>query len=226
MIVEEFLKTVVDDYLLHDLESMANFTVQPVTVGALGYPMMISTLAGMELLGSLLMPSKKPNNSEQCFLEYWDNYLVEEQPVYTELGRLFLNLLRHGIAHMFIAKPGIFIEKGTGHQVTIYDYGSRQELHLDCIVFFEDFRKSYFHKVKPIVDGTAKSSRTNVSITQSRLEKIIEDISKHTSQEFGKLKNLHPSLMWLRVPDLPLMDTPKSAGVNLAPSGVIFRKPT
>jgi len=66
MKIDEFLLRVVDGYLLHDLENMATFTTQVGTVGAMGYPMLVSTLAGMELLGNLLMP-----NTDLYLCTFW-----------------------------------------------------------------------------------------------------------------------------------------------------------
>jgi hypothetical protein len=121
MEIAEFLQTVVEGYLLCDLENMATVTTAG-TYGALGYSMMATTLAGMELLGSLLLPSADPfdpRKGNDYFREYWDDYLVKEEPVYEGLESLFRKLLRHGIVHSFVAKHGIVIEKGSGRRVTI-----------------------------------------------------------------------------------------------------------
>jgi len=49
MELREFLKTVIDGYLLHDLENMVTFTPKEGTDGAMGYPIMVEIIAGMEL---------------------------------------------------------------------------------------------------------------------------------------------------------------------------------
>ncbi len=231
MDVEDFLKKVVEGYLLHDLESMAKVTTPPGTDGALGYSMMATTLAGIELLGSLLLPNTDPydpNKGNTYFLDYWDNYLVKEQPAYTGLGSLFRKLLRHGIAHIFVAKPGIFIEKGSGRRVTIDT--TRQELYIDCNVFFDDFRKSYFKKVKPIIDRAAKSPLTNVSNMQSRFDSIIIVYLQDANKAFSSLSNLDPSLnlvtSGISVANIKPTGASSASGYpSPAPTGVVFNYP-
>jgi hypothetical protein len=49
----EFLERYVEGYLFADLQSMAAVKVPAGQYGALGYPMMMTALAGVELLGAL-----------------------------------------------------------------------------------------------------------------------------------------------------------------------------
>ena len=92
MTIEEFFTQFVDGYLLNDLKSMAAVTVpEGQTSGGVGYPMVSTTLAGMELLGELLMPNTDAfdgNKGNDYFLNYWDNYFAVQNHAYTGLGRL------------------------------------------------------------------------------------------------------------------------------------------
>lgn len=78
MNIDDFFKQFVEGYLLGDLESMSEVVVKPgKTFGGVGYPMVATTLAGMELLGQLLMPNTDPfdqNKGNEYFLNYWNNY--------------------------------------------------------------------------------------------------------------------------------------------------------
>ena len=117
MKIEDFFRQYIEGYLLGDLENMS--TLGPLkgkNYGAVGYPMMSTVLAGMELLGGLLMPNLKPfdpRKGESYFLHYWDNYFAVENPTYASLGLLFRRLARHGINHVFLAKQGILVDKGS-----------------------------------------------------------------------------------------------------------------
>src|SRR5713226_2228254 len=114
MELREFLKTVIDGYLLHDLENMVTFTPKEGTDGAMGYPIMVEIIAGMELLGALLMTdtidfSTEGKDGNNYFKNYWDNYFSYLDPTYMAYRSLFRQLIRNGIAHNFVGKPGIFI---------------------------------------------------------------------------------------------------------------------
>ncbi len=196
MKIEDFLTQFVEGYLFHDLESMSKVTLPAgQNDGAVGYPMVSTTLAGIELLGGLLMPNTNPfdpkNKSNDYFLNYWDNYLAKEYPQYTGLGRLFRQLMRNGIAHTFVAKPGIFVEKGSNRQLSIDT--SRQEIYIDCNVFFKEFESSYWKHVKPIIDGSDTSLITTKATIQSRLDDVSRVYSDDSSRLFASLPPLHTS---------------------------------
>lgn len=189
MTIEDFLKKFVEGYLFHDLESMAKIELPDgQDDGAAGYPMVSTTLAGVELLGELLIPNTDPFNptaGNAAFLNFWDNYLSVEYPCYTGLGRLFRQLMRNGVSHTFVAKPGIFVEKGSGRQTSI-DTG-RQEVFVDCNVFFRELEDVYHKRVKPIVDSTASSPLTTKANMQTRLDNMAAAYSADTNRLFASL---------------------------------------
>lgn len=196
MTIDDFLKRFVEGYLFHDLESLSKITLPTgQNDGAAGYPMVATTLAGMELLGSLLMPTTDAfdpkNKSNDYFLNYWDNYLSKGYAQYTGLGRLFRQLMRNGIAHTFVAKPGIFVEKGSNRQMSIDT--TRQEIYIDCNVFFKEFEDTYWKLVKPIVDGTASSPATTKANVQTKLDDISRVYSVDSIRLFGAVQTLHAS---------------------------------
>ena len=186
MKIENFLIKFVEGYLFKDLESMVNIELAEVKeFGGAGYPVVSTALSGMELLGNLLTPGTSPfnpNSGNDYFLYFWNSYLSQEYPAYSGLGRLFRQLMRNGISHTFVAKPGIFVEKGTNRQVSVDTI--RQEVYVDCKVLFREFEDVYNKKVKPILDGSAASALTTKNDMQSRLDSMSTAYSNDTERLF------------------------------------------
>jgi hypothetical protein len=102
--------------------------------------------------------------------------------------------------------------------------------YIDCNVFFEDFRKSYLDQVKPIVDGTAKPSRTNVANMQNRLKSMVEVFSQDANKAFGSLNPSLPSITsGIKVVNIPFADSSKAvridSAINITPTGVFLITP-
>lgn len=220
MNIDDFLERFVEGYLFHDLESMEKITLPDgQDDGAVGYPMVATVLAGMELLGGLLMPNTEPFNPRKTndyFLNYWDNYFAKQNQAYTGLGRLFRQLIRHGISHTFVAKPGIFVEKGSNRQMSIDT--TRQEIYIDCNVFFKEFGESYRKLVRPIVDNTAVNPLTNKSNMQTRLDDLNRAYSNDSTRLFNNLPTLHPSTVNIgrrsQAPVSPFFPKTRSSGAS------------
>lgn len=193
MSIDDFFKQFVEGYLFCDLESMSEVTVKPGrTFGGAGYPMVATTLAGMELLGQLLIPNTDPfdpNKGNDYFLNYWNNYFSQKYPEYTGLGGLFRQLVRNGISHTFVAKPGIFVEKGTNRQMSVDT--TRQEIYIDCNVFYKEFEDSYSLLVKPIIEGSATSPATTKTNMQTRLDNLSTTYTGDSIRLFAGLPALN-----------------------------------
>ncbi len=196
MTIDDFLDKFVEGYLFHDLESMAKITLPTgQNDGAVGYPMIATVMAGIELLGNLLMPNTTSFNharGNDYFLNYWNNYLSNYKPIYSNLGSLFRKLIRHSLAHTFVAKPGILVIKGGSQQ--IYLDTTRQELYVDCNVLFNDFKDSYFNLIKPIMNGTTSNPLTTNTTMQARLDDMSNQYSNEATSVFGSLTGINPSL--------------------------------
>lgn len=192
MTIEAFLKRFVDGYLLHDLESMANITLPAGQEdGAVGYPMVSTTLAGIELLGGLISKDKEtfdPFKGGLYFSDYWDRCLVKVNKHYLGLGRLFKQLIRNGLAHNFITKPRILVVKSSNPSIVgesiSYDLG-RGALVVDCVGFYKDFEKSYRTYIRPIVFDSEAWEIADKLAMQQRLDKMIERYSKESDKEFN-----------------------------------------
>jgi hypothetical protein len=73
MTLDEFLERFVEGYLFEDLCSMAAIKLSDgQRYGAVGYPMVMTTLAGVELLGILTATKRfHPNEGDDRFREFW-----------------------------------------------------------------------------------------------------------------------------------------------------------
>jgi hypothetical protein len=90
----------VEGYLLTDLKSMAAIPTAPV--GAVAWPMVISVLSGMELLGALLFDKPfNSNNGDTYFRHYWTHFLCAGHPQYQSI---------HG-GDGLMRSPGSFISR-------------------------------------------------------------------------------------------------------------------
>jgi hypothetical protein len=143
MRLDVFLRQFVDGYLLHDLDSLSR-VVPTGAYGAAGYPMLAAAMAGIELLGGLVCnaPFRK-NDGHLYFERYWDVYLAPINPCYVRgMSGCVRNLVRHGIAHTYTAKPGIKIVKTGRPPALSYDQ-VEQVVVVDCLALCADFKASY-----------------------------------------------------------------------------------
>ena len=113
--------------------------------GACGYPMVQATLAGVELLGGLTLPGRKdfdPNSGQEYFIAYWQEWLYSTGKK-RDLGAAIYKLARHGLAHVFLAKPGIAVLKdaqnGKARHLTL---SPERELQIDALTLSHDFKNS------------------------------------------------------------------------------------
>lgn len=146
--------------------------------GAVGYPMLMSISSGIELLGGLLSEKNfSTRDDDEYFNVYWDSCLTAYKSLYTkEICNVIRNLVRHGIAHTFLAKPDIYIKKGDPSVHFKYD---RNGFWIDPVLFFEDFRRSYQEKFKPLI---------NPETVQKRLNEMLQKYGLSSSALLSKIK--------------------------------------
>jgi hypothetical protein len=155
----------------------------PGYFGGLGYPMMMTTLAGMELLGGLTINDSEEfdaNKGRKYFLHYWDTFFTVENESYKGLGGLFYELIRHGLVHTYVAKQGIFIEKGSNKEISIDQ--ANQQVYVDCNIFYKEFKASYQKLVRPTLDDI--DSKDHV---QKRLDSMTLLYSANSKKRFVSL---------------------------------------
>ena len=182
--LQQYLDKYIDGYLFHDLESIANNISPNLHPGAAAYPMILTTFAGMELLGALLRPTLKDKFNDddgiKYFGHYWKYYLSKSNPEYKRYGEIARTLVRNGLAHLFMTKPNIGIVK------------SNPQLHLkkldghliiDAVRLYEDFRKSYEDYAKPVIlDGKA-----GTQLASNRLSQIMAQYTVESDKTLQKL---------------------------------------
>lgn len=184
MTIEDFYTKFVEGYLFSDMENMAKIKLQsPATEGACGYPMVSGLLSGCELLGGLLSQREySKNNGNVYFVDYWNNFLGSVEPKYktANLAQTVYNLARHGINHTFVAKEGILVNKFSPNTHLVIDSVNSQ-LSLDATTFFEDFKKTYWQMVKPLL---LTPNKINM---QDRLNEMAKEYISDSQIFFAKL---------------------------------------
>jgi hypothetical protein len=141
-------------------------------MGAVCYPMMMAVLAGSELLGALT-GSKKDHEVEH----YWKKWLSKVKPKYGDLDRVAQDLLRNGLMHMYLTKPGIGVRRDESGQ-HLREVGGA--LMFNCVVLAGDFRRSYQEHAKAEIEA-------NRGRAQGRLNELMTDAAKKSERILGDL---------------------------------------
>lgn len=196
MEIDEFLIKFVEGYLFHDLESMSKLgLLSNHHDGAAGYPMIMSTLSGIELLGGLISLSIFSTSSSAgntYFCSFWNEFLVKIDSNYEDLGSLFRKLVRHPLAHTSMTKHGIMVIKRLDNNIndkSIYIDSKSQNLVVDCVRFYKDFQKAYLTYIKPVIFRGIKSASFSRTSMQNRLNEMDKAYYIDSSSEFSKYLN-------------------------------------
>lgn len=200
MQIDRFLEQFVEGYLFHDLRMMREIRASvPGGYGESSYPMLLSIMAGMELLGCLLSrrpfvtadedPKGASEQSNKHFSNYWHRYLSASSPRYKHYCDIFRVVVRNGLAHMFVAKPGVVVNKGPlGDWRHLATDTQHQTLFIDCLQLHSDFEKSYFDKVRPIVFEGKPDGRASKESMQDRLNELIGAYSRESYTAFENFR--------------------------------------
>ena len=190
MTTDEFLEQFIEGYLFEDLQTMSQITPDPARpYGAVGYPMLMTIMSGMELLGGLLVSANqdyKPRGNSANFKNFWDKYFSREFPKYATLGGLVYQLVRNGIAHSFIAKHGIVVNKLSQEAIELDS--KNKELHLNPNELYYEFKQSYVNRVKPIFLGESQHDGLTVDILQQRINTLDNNYHTETLEVFNNNK--------------------------------------
>ena len=150
--LDQFLEQFVEGYLLQDLQAMKAIPPPPGEVyGAVVYPLLMTALSGIELLGVLTSTSTfDPENGRSCFVSFWKDYVYADGPASQRLGDLVYEFIRHPLAHSFLTKPMIVVTKShdPGHLGQTAD----GVFHIDALTLADDFEAAY--KRLPTVGGS------------------------------------------------------------------------
>lgn len=189
MDINNFLDQFVKGYLFNDLESMKRIVLpEDQKDGACGYPMIMSTLSGMELLGVLTSPNKYNHlKGDAYFKLYWDNFLVPYNDIYKDFSDFFRIMIRHGLMHSFATKTNVLITKGSAESHMHYDNKDLGIIAVDVNVFYDDFKNSYYRFFDPIVQENKEYKNIRKDSIQARLSEFIDFNNNDSKTNFSTL---------------------------------------
>lgn len=195
MNVQEFFTKHIEGYLFGDLESLERCEADKKTgYGGCGYPKLQTIISGMELLG-LLLPEgeiKEGKKHEKHFLNFWNNYLTKFDERYKNKGFFIYNLVRHGLAHNYTTKYGIYIGSEKDFSVEHFWFSiEHQQFFIDPDKFKEDFYKCYKERVSPLIYN-ASAGNTDLITINEKLTNMLKHYKKETNRFFNKLQCQHP----------------------------------
>jgi hypothetical protein len=151
MTLDEYLEQFIEGDLLEDLHSMAPVRLaEGKRYGAVGYPMVMTVLSGIEVLGVLISRSRyNANNGAARFGEFWKQYMYCDRPAFQRLDSLMYDFIRHGLAHAFMTKPMVRVTKhrDSAHLCRTCDH----VLCVDALTLADDFEIAYQQRLRPIV---------------------------------------------------------------------------
>ena len=168
----DFLEQNVEGYLFNDLREM-----QAVPVA---YPLLMTTFAGVELLGALLSTSefKAFNKGHEYFDSYWSNYLCPMLPNRKSIGEQLYQLVRHGVAHAFVIKGPIAVGRNPEDpHLAIHD----GVLYLNAVKMAEEFIISYYKRLKPLV---SEATGSHAVMMAKRLDEMKKIYGKQFSERY------------------------------------------
>jgi hypothetical protein len=169
MDIRDFVNKFVDGYLFSDLATMKSAAPLTGNDGHLGYPILMTCAAGIELFGILVSTIPFEPKPSKNFLRYWEEHLYPASPR-REAGNAVYQLVRHGIAHNFATKVAFEVTKGGPHHLTTAD----EVTIIDACTLADDLRSSFDALLRPIVNGLPAHGISAASV-QARLDEIAAD---------------------------------------------------
>jgi len=158
MTLDQYVARFIDGYLFGDLHTMAAIRVQDdkQEFGAVGYPMVLTVLAGIELLGTLT--SAAPFNrrqGEDRFCEFWRDHLYPAHPDRQALAVLIYQMVRNGLAHTYMTKPKFVVTRG--HRGDHFTQTPDGQIVIDALALHDELVSAYKQRVKPLLAGAGRS---------------------------------------------------------------------
>jgi hypothetical protein len=152
--LEAFLRHNVEGYLFGDLREMQKIEV--------GYPLLMTTFAGIELMGALLSsnPFQAHSRGADYFKSYWKGYLYPNLTDSEMIGGVLYQLMRHGIAHGFVLKGPIGVVRN--EPVIHLRRDTSGIIYVDAVRLADDFMASYSVYVKPLVTSDTATGATSI----------------------------------------------------------------
>jgi hypothetical protein len=197
--IEDFLRGVVEGYLFSDLEIMLAAQPSADGNGALSYPILTATCAGIELLGGLLTQAPFSNTKGfSYFSGFWSKMYSGPEALADDA---VYRIARNGLAHVYCLKGLTAVTKGESqHHLTLR---ANAGLCIDATKLAEDFQATYRREVTPLLHQP--SGRAGM---QRHLDSML---ATYDSDEKSKLQNVPlPQLV------LPVGETLRPSGTSHA----------
>jgi hypothetical protein len=200
MTLDEFLDKYIDGYLLEDLRSLREKIPMPHDrpYGAVGYPIVLACLAGVESLGGLSSPKTYSFwDGEQYFKEAWARWLYPDRTDGDQLTAVVRKLIRNGIAHAYLTRTGVLIARDPADEAYHLSLG-REGLLLHADVLARDVE----HACKRFRDQVRRDAAFRERATE-RMRDLVDKSQKQATEILVPLFDaVGPSAMPRRTPFL------------------------
>src|SRR3989344_5092763 len=137
---KNFIKTVVEGWMLGDLRRITELEVIPNAVGNCNFPIALYTLSCMDFLGYLISPKDLDalGNTKERILGYIDQtFNNNDKEKLKPHEEYFVNVFRHGLSHEFFPKMG-----GVSRLQPEVIWSDKGYIILDADKLFEMFERS------------------------------------------------------------------------------------
>lgn len=154
MDLDEYLNRFIEGYLFQDLKSMASIKLpEGSEYGAVGYPMVMTALSGIEMLGSLT--SRAPlDDGKGSFGHFWKVYMYPGHQGRARLHEFVYQFVRNGIAHSFITKPMVVVTKHRDENHLTQDGDG--VVRVDALHLADELEHAYRERLRPTITGAFK----------------------------------------------------------------------
>ena len=127
------LRALLDRYLLPDLRRLRSLPPDETGAGACLYPLALTLMAAIEFSGTLLdKAAYNIKKNEHYFTIYWQRCLFKGRPVAQDAGAVY-NLLRHGLAHLYLPKGNLGVVRDPSTVVLVLDDKGRRSVNVDAL---------------------------------------------------------------------------------------------
>jgi hypothetical protein len=216
MTLDEFLERFIEGYLFCDLRSMAPIRVRDGDeYGGVGYPMVMSALSGIELLGALTSDKtfSRWSGSPGRFQQFWAEFMYPQRPKRSQMGSLIYELVRNGLAHTCITKPMVVVTKS--HDGAHLCRTADGSIVVDALTLADELVAAYEERVKPRLLESAFRDKMEGRFRELRREYQKEYADKKTAIDLIPLvaETWRPSSPPL-IPNSPSVPTVYSTNVT------------
>ena len=126
------LRALLDRYLLPDLRRLRSLPPDETGAGACLYPLALTLMASIELSGALLDDAAYDRGkNEHYFSAYWQR-MFSGRNVARDAGAVY-NLLRHGLAHLYLPKGDVGVVRDASAVVLVLDKEGRRAVNVDAL---------------------------------------------------------------------------------------------